>query len=169
MGPESVDNLEYYTGIWNNDVGRFWFDEETKHVATLLITRINSSWRRKSAMDDSGGNLEILTSAVVNTVRHLTQAPGGQKDFLQKISPTDSTRIRNLLFNFILNMTSWQEKIENKLTALTALQEKANRNSIDVYREYAEADKDKHHHTSQPGSYTPYYVLLGKNPSNIEK
>ena len=39
-------------------------------------------------MDDSGGNLEILTSAVVNTVRHLTQAPAGQKDFLQKISPT---------------------------------------------------------------------------------
>lgn len=64
---------------------------------------------------------------------------------------SDSTRIRNLLFNFILNMTSWQEKIENKLTALTALQEKANRNTIDVYREYAEADKDKHHHTSQPG------------------
>ena len=35
---------EYYSGIWNNDVGRFWFDEETKQIATLMITKYRNPW-----------------------------------------------------------------------------------------------------------------------------
>ena len=63
-------------------------------------------------MDDSGGNLEILTSAVVNTVRHLTQAPAGQKDFLQKISPTG----QSLNMNYIkLNEQHFRFNADKKL------------------------------------------------------
>ena len=36
--------VEYYSGLWNNDIGRFWFDEETRNIATLVVAKFPSPW-----------------------------------------------------------------------------------------------------------------------------
>ena len=149
-------------------MGRFWFEKHTRSLPTLLITKHKTASRRKSAMEDTGENLESLTSALVETIKQLIKPRVDHQHFLEKTSQTgfqkggwslivcltlivvDSTQIRNLLINFMLNMTSWQQKIEKKLTALQdTYKGQANSQTIDVYREYG--DKDKHHNTSRPG------------------
>ena len=91
---------EYYSGLWNNDVGRFWFDEETRYIATLMIAKFPSPWfvirlvfkrgyvfpfrTRKSAMDDSGQDLKMLTWAVVQTIKKLSDPVRDPNIILQK-------------------------------------------------------------------------------------
>ena len=56
------------------------------------------------------------------------------------------------MLNFIVNMSSWQQRIEHKLSAIQQAykgQTQANVNTIDVFEEYE--DKDKLYDTSMPG------------------
>ena len=126
---------------------------------------------RKSAMEDSGEDMEVLTRALVETIKQLAEPSPtlDQKDALEKTTTgvfldfnvrfffvekydTESSRLRSLLLNFIVNMSSWQKRIEHKLSAIQQAykgQTQANINTIDVFQEYE--DKDKFSDTSMPG------------------
>ena len=72
--------------------------------------------------------------------------------FLGEKYITESSRLRSLLLNFIVNMSSWQQRIEHKLSAIQQAykgQSQANINTIDVFEKYE--DKDKFPDTSMPG------------------
>jgi len=170
-----VDKIETFSDVWSNDLGRFWFLEESKNIPVISLTDTaiyrkaaglqNISMMKKVPMEVLV--LKSATDALLSTIRELTISNYISEKQLPMNNPTKSySQVYNLLKGFILDFSQWQRKIEKKLSHIEASHKTSINNKINLFQD--NRSNDTYTGDNSVGS-APYYVIIGDKPTNVER